>query len=449
MYLKQIEIRNIKCFSELKLSFTSRKEKSGIRHWTVLLGENGTGKSTLLRAIGTVLAGPDAMRQLLPFPETWVRAGGKCDGEIRADLLRSEEDYLMQDMAGSGSCFVRCTVSDPKTSPYPGIRFESHTGDGDISENMSGVSPYAEQGQGWLACGYGPFRRLSGGDEISKRILDSGRRSARFVTLFYESAALINVEEWLKELYNTAHDGDERNRQCLEFVKQAFQKKLLPLPSELLVDARQAKLKVEGQKPIRFDELSDGYRSMLALGVDLIRRLTAAFPDAANYTACPGIVLIDELDAHLHPKWQREIGFWLLEKFPGLQFIVATHSPFLAQVTSEQGGNILLRRMPDEISACSDMAAVETWWADQILRELFELESSRSPVVIKGIREFQNLNLRHWQGTLSEKEREKYQRLRRWVEELPAIQDSEERLLAENYHQAVVRHAAELKDLLQ
>ncbi len=448
MYLRQVEIRNIKCFAELNLDFTGNQGKSSVKRWTAFLGENGTGKSTLLQAIGAVLAGPNAIRHLLPFPETWVRIGAKY-GEIKAEIFPNEEDQLIQDMAKHSSYTARYTVYDSESLNYPGIHFDLHPSGSSESYDILGQIPYVEKTQGWLTCGYGPFRRLSGGNETSKKIIDTGRKSARLVTLFYESAALANIEDWLKELYNTARDGDVHNRQRLELVKHAFMEKLLPFPAELLVDARQARLKIIGQEPISFNELSDGYRSVLALGVDLIRWLTEAFPDADDPMACPGIVLIDELDAHLHPKWQRQIGFWLLDKFPGLQFIVATHSPFLAQVASEQGGNILLERTPEGIKAHSDLAAVDTWRADQILREIFKLESSRSPEVIQGIQEFQNLHLKFRQASLSEQERKNYQQLRKWVENLPVIQDPEERRLAENYRGAVDRYKDELKEALK
>ena len=75
--------------------------------------------------------------------------------------------------------------------------------------------------------------------------------------------------------------------------------------------------------------LSDGYRSVLALAGDLIFRLIRAFPDSENPLHETGVVLIDELDIHLHPTWQREIATLFRTQFPNLQFIVATHSPLI------------------------------------------------------------------------------------------------------------------------
>jgi len=88
MYLKKIRVKNIKCFTELELDFT---EGAGVRLWTTLLGENGLGKSALLQAMGAVLAGPSAVRELLPVAEGWVRVAHPY-GEIYAELLWSEGD---------------------------------------------------------------------------------------------------------------------------------------------------------------------------------------------------------------------------------------------------------------------------------------------------------------------------------------------------------------------
>ena len=70
MYLKKITIKNIKCFAHLDIGFTEGKD---IRLWTTLFGKNGLRKSTLLQAIGATLAGPAAVRELLPVAEGWVR----------------------------------------------------------------------------------------------------------------------------------------------------------------------------------------------------------------------------------------------------------------------------------------------------------------------------------------------------------------------------------------
>jgi predicted ATP-binding protein involved in virulence len=86
--------------------------------------------------------------------------------------------------------------------------------------------------------------------------------------------------------------------------------------------------------------MSDGFRSVLSLTFELIRQLIRAYGQDAVFKDIkagnmvidlPGVVLIDEIDAHLHPTWQTRIGFWFLQYFPSLQFIVTTHSPLICR----------------------------------------------------------------------------------------------------------------------
>jgi putative AbiEii toxin of type IV toxin-antitoxin system len=86
------------------------------------------------------------------------------------------------------------------------------------------------------------------------------------------------------------------------------------------------------------EELSDGYRSILSMTFELIRQLAATYgpkrvfhPKDPTKVNVPGVVLIDEVDAHLHPTWQRKVGLWFREHFPKMQFIVTTHSPLVCQ----------------------------------------------------------------------------------------------------------------------
>ncbi|HEY0190395.1 MAG TPA: AAA family ATPase, partial [Kofleriaceae bacterium] len=84
-------------------------------------------------------------------------------------------------------------------------------------------------------------------------------------------------------------------------------------------------------------DLSDGYRSILSMTFDLIRQIAMTygaehvFSHDRSRVAPSGIVLVDEIDAHLHPSWQRTIGLWLCKHFPNMQFIVSTHSALVCQ----------------------------------------------------------------------------------------------------------------------
>ena len=95
---------------------------------------------------------------------------------------------------------------------------------------------------------------------------------------------------------------------------------------------------------LAINELSDGYRSILSLTVDLIRQMVIFYgykdvfrniPKKGMTIDLPGVVIIDEIDAHLHPSWQKRIGYWLTQYFPKIQFIVTTHSPLVCHAAEK------------------------------------------------------------------------------------------------------------------
>ncbi len=417
------------------------------RLWTAILGQNGLGKSTLLQAIGVALAGPWAVRELLPVAEGWVRFGEPY-GEIDAILEWTEGDaqtpkwpkktpYTAKYIVTGSNPEDLDVVSPERSLSFPPTSIVDWSGEGDprererIAKDMSRLkqTAYAEKKEGWLACGYGPFRRLSGGAQAADKILYTARKSARFVTLFREDAALTDASDWLISLYNRSRDSDKTSEFVLSQIKNVFSNDFLPEPCELIINSHSASLKIEDRSPVSFQDLSDGYRSMLALGIDLLRWIATAFPESSNLLESPGVVLIDELDAHAHPSWQRELGFWLRKKFPKLQFIVATHSPFLAQVSDAPGGYIVLEHSEKGVRPRDSVESIATWRADQILTEIFDLPTTRSPEVERKLNRLGQLLQRAQR--LTPEERSEYQQLKMWSESIaPGIEDLAERKLA-------------------
>ncbi|GEM_PF-374166 len=478
MYLKKIIIKNIKCFAHLELNFADSQDN--VQTWTTIFGKNSLGKSTLLQAMGIVLAGPSAMRELLPVTEGWVRVGEPY-GEIIAKLQESEQDgHSSPGRPKKGKLYQAryiITGNDPKKLPESLPEKYENTvilwsGDSKGKEkeflsremNALRLTAYAEQKKGWLACGYGPFRRLSGEGSEASRILSAERISARFVTLFREDAALTNTLDWLMRLHNTAREGNKTNERALEQVKQAFVKNLFPDSVDLYVSASEVKLSVGANNPILLQNLSDGYRSMLALCLDLLRWLIKAFPDADKPMECPGVVLIDELDAHLHPEWQRRIGLWLRQKFPKIQFITVTHSPFLAQVAEvdekgflldgtthqQMSGNIVLEQTEMGVQARPSEESTQDLRVDQILQSpLFGLETLYSAKTQEKLDKHQALYQKQQSGQpLSDKENQEYQQLGIWRENLPMLTNFEERQHEQQIDQAIYRHRDQLREII-
>ncbi len=130
---------------------------------------------------------------------------------------------------------------------------------------------------------------------------------------------------------------------------------------------------------VRIHDLSLGYRALIAWVVDLAYRLFERYPDSPNPLAEPAIVLVDEIDLHLHPRWQRTIMSYLTERFPNTQFIVTAHSPLIVQAATD-ANIVLLRREGDHVVIDNDVEAIRGWRIDQVLTsDLFGLETARPP----------------------------------------------------------------------
>lgn len=133
---------------------------------------------------------------------------------------------------------------------------------------------------------------------------------------------------------------DYRDKQ-LEAVRQAISS-LIPEFLNLRVERSPLRMTVRKQgEELIVNQLSDGEKCLLAMVGDLARRLAIANPSLADPLQGSGVVLIDEIELHLHPKWQREIIPALTRTFPNCQFIVTTHSPQVISQVKPEGIYIL------------------------------------------------------------------------------------------------------------
>ncbi len=408
MRISKFIIDNIKCFEHVELELPGSNKEPG--SWIVLLGGNGMGKSTLLQSMAISTIGQFAGQRLLPDPSGWTREGVD-HGTFLAEIVPSEHDksagrprkkpYNVEFIVTGNDRFL----IDNYYVDTPQILL---TGDNGLCKGLMG-GPYAAKNSGWFACGYGPFRRLMGGSSEESRLMYHPGRESRFVTLFREAAALSLCLEWLSGLVTTSLDPNflepdrNRARRVLDASMQLIDA-LLPGRRTRIdkVDTKQVHFHSIGGAKVSLLDLSDGFRSFLALVIDILRHLEDSTDDFASLLdesdgetriLAEGVVFIDEVDAHLHPTWQRELGFLLSRTFPRIQFIVTSHSPFVAQAASD-GGLIVLRPSGGHqcVEADRPLDSVKGWRVDQILTSpLFGLDGTRDELTESLIRRHSEL----------------------------------------------------------
>jgi predicted ATPase len=391
MRVEELSIDNIRCFRSQTIRFTYNGRRCP---WVTFLGENGGGKSTALQALGLLLAGPEGAQKLLPRPQGWLRDEDNA-GKIGIRIHQDDNDPgrhgtekvkrafgYSYNLTGSRSLTVNNRLyTEPSIVPA-GQNILSW-----LRENA-----FASKGTGWFSVGYGAFRRLTRSTQIIVPSFEPQARFTNFTTQFDESEPLSVFERWMVYLdYRISKDKDGKSQKQKELGIEAINR---ILPKEARFDSVTSEGRILfqiGDQKVPTISLSDGYRSILALAGDLIWRLILAFPASSDPLLEHGVVLIDELDIHLHPKWQRVVAMVLRKIFPNLQFFVATHSPLVA---AGAGDDALTLRFDfcDGQSTVEKVKNIAAMSVDRILQsEAFGLLSPYSPQTEEKIQRYDEL----------------------------------------------------------
>lgn len=224
-----------------------------------------------------------------------------------------------------------------------------------------------------LAC-YGPSRLQIQNDDTRNEIVG---KSTTTYSLFKPDGVLINIENELLFWHLEPNIKFDKVKEVLL--------KLIPYLSDIQVDVPNRKiLYIEKEptedgdtySPVTFEQLASGFRSLILMVGDMMIRLFKSQPTINEPSELAGIVIIDELDLHWHPKLQRELPKLLSSIFPKVQFIASTHSlvPLLGapensvflQVNRTKEAGITVERITEDIGAFS---------ADKLLRDVFDLDN--------------------------------------------------------------------------
>ena len=249
------------------------------RREVYFLGENGDGKSLILMGL------------MLAFSEQFIRhnTDWKETGRI-LDMVKANPGLRLRAKSSGGQVFE--SPGRPAASGAP-----------------------AEHLPNLLA--YGVHRSRNDSDRSS---------NLGFMTLFDADQYLINPEQWLQRLYARDLENKLAGRPGNELdAAQKILTDLLDQNVEIRVSSSGVEYVERGGAVLRFGQLSEGYRSVLTWVCDMVSRL--AVNGVGNLADLTGVVLVDEVNLHLHPKWERQIARKLRQWFPGIQFFFTTHSP--------------------------------------------------------------------------------------------------------------------------
>lgn len=395
MFLQSIDIQSFRGIEDLSLDFLKVNGDTSTRKWTIVLGENGTGKSNLLKAIALITGGSNVLGELLSNPSDWITYS---------------KDF----------CIISAILQTTDKKHHK-IELKINRGDqlGDVvrknTKSLEVLDKAISEFDGnYFLVAYGAYRKLKDNKNLgSNGSFYENIRSRRVATLFNRDASLNSIEAW-------AMDLDYRKEvQGLKIVKDALDK-FLPEVSFRSIDKKNKRLLFQtsdGIIPLEF--LSDGYQNMAGWLGDLLYRIAETFENYESMLQAKGVLLIDELELHLHPLWQRKLVTYIEEMLPNFQIIATTHAPLTAQQSPENSLYFLKRYENRRLHLEAFVGNPRLLRVEQLIRTpAFGVSSVASFEVQQKKEAYRKLKNKKQKNP---KEQRQYQELIKFLESIPNI----------------------------
>lgn len=346
MRFEELNVQNMRLIGSESRIIQAAPDKNVLILW----GNNGVGKTTLLDAIAVSVA---------PFVSQFPQ---------NSDRLLSDNDvHLNQDGHKAPYLSIQTSFRLPDGSLISSYRTRKGNGKRPDSD-VKALKAYASGLKQAIANGHQdvtlPILAYYG---TGRGQIKSLERKRSFQEAFerwncYHSALSPDTDfKTFFQWFDLMEDEERRKREQLrdfdyklpalvavrraisEFMPSRFSNPHIEIhPLRFVMD----ELYDGGHRQLRIEQLSDGYKIVLAMVADIAARMAEANPEAHEILNTPGIVLIDDAELHLHPQWQRTIIQQLVRTFPQVQFIVSTHSPIIVVGASNIAQVVQLEEKP-------------------------------------------------------------------------------------------------------
>ncbi|WP_051330800.1 AAA family ATPase [Aneurinibacillus terranovensis] len=409
MIISKIKIKNFKMFKDVEFEFD--------KQFTLIIGNNGTGKTSILEAVGVALGG------------YLSGLDGVQSRNIYIDEIRKEWDRV-GDATVTKERQVPVTIESTGTINEREIvwtRSREKVQNGRTSRTKAKlISQYAQELQRKIRnkdqdvvlpiISYQSAGRLF--SQKKNKWYDPFKKEdlSRFIGYTDCLEAESNIKlfvNWLRRMTTIQLQKNIIVGELTSVVKAVneFMKGLSDSQeANIYYDFEEEEVLVEmGSKSIPLRIMSAGYRSVIGMVADIAYRMAILNPQLRDKATreTPGIVLIDELDLHLHPQWQWRIVNDLKRTFPNVQFIATTHAPIVIS-SCKEGEIINLQQDNGDLDQQNEKAPYG-WLVEDILTKVMNTYP-REPEVIGQIELIERLYLKSRKGELSSEEKEQLQR---------------------------------------
>lgn len=407
MYLSKIHIENFKGIKSADFTFS--------RSMNLIIGNNGTGKTSVLEAIavslGGFLAGIDGVKTI-HFSKDEIRQETQLMGEGSNNIVYKTPILVQSSIEINKETYPftrqKKSISSSRTTVEPRDICKAAN---QLATDSSSILPLIS---------YQSFSRISNQkkDKWEDPFSTDFSRVVGYTDCLEEASNTKMLTNWCKRMEQIAWQKDKKIAEY-EAVKTAVSKFMQEMLDNsdinIFYDKRTEELMYSNNLeilPVRF--LSSGFRTLLGMVLDIAYRMAVLNPNLLNniVSSTPGIVLIDEIDMHLHPTWQWKVVKALKETFPKVQFIATTHSPIV--ISSCKNENLINLKpydlFLDDPSEVCHQNTVMGWQVDDVLKEYMNT-SDRDPETSKKLLRISHLAKKKLSSTITDSEYTEYRSL--------------------------------------
>lgn len=385
MHVQSIHMQKLRAFADARIDFIAAATAStgAADNITVLLGDNGAGKSTVLRAVAASVLAP--VLEGRPMSGGWIRRPARTVAENSVEAISEAAgiDTVVglhaQDLVDSGKHAVPARAMMSARIAWQGnseLLQWCPPPDGRVADELR-QTQWERHASAFFLVAYGASRWVD-----DAHLMDAGRplppslQRQQGVASLFDNRGLVPLAAWLPT-YAVHNRG--RYRQVINLMNR-----LLPEDCRMLdvtgdqPEGAAIQYQMDGVR-LPFRALSDGYQAYAGWIGDMLYHLCLGAPSGRKLVENHGVVLVDEIDLHLHPHWQRDLLPTLARVLPNIQFIVTTHSPLV--VGALQPTNIVVLEGAGELgNRCARLPEqVHGRSAEQLLLSpYFGLSSTRS-----------------------------------------------------------------------
>ncbi len=337
MYIRELQAYKFRNFEDEKFIFNTQ--------FTVVIGDNGMGKSSLIHALQAALG---AYLQCLPIPASRVYRR-----QIKPSEIRVTWDSVLKEYTSSkeNTCIFSKAVLNETVVEWRRVMLNKRTTShnrldtGQLIDAVDDLLKHRDEKKNIalpVIANFSTVRAATQQRKGAKAQTKRSRLEKGYLAALSDNSDFEGLIEWLHN-----YDGNLKHQKEFSGTKEAIFNAIttaIPFLTDVEYNSYYKELEAvvtineKNSGKITHSNMSDGLKAMLNLVSELAFRcvILNGFLGADSVVQSKGVVLIDELDMHLHPTWQKRVVGDLKKAFPNIQFIVTTHSPFIVQSLSKE-----------------------------------------------------------------------------------------------------------------